>query len=638
MPLLDASRPSRRQALAWQRKRHGAYDPFRLPNSLQRRYKSQLQRRSSGPNWPYSMFELQAHRSLFRRDATSGDATDQPGGDMSISDPPSPAMGEDDLDPTIPSSLAPINYGNSKPESSTSAPATAGVEDSVTRDDTASTVTSASSPSDPAGQDETSSGSNLSKSVTHPTRKVIILISGVVILLIVFLALGCFYKRYRRKLTPYSSSTDSDSPKKNRRKFKGLGSIDSLRSMVAGGKSQRGPALGEVRSDKLGSQEHLVAQDVNTGCKAGPFDKALQSMLLSPKTDRNQSTVGPGGEQQRKSDCSKVTIPKQGLTLQRSLESIAEAPEPSSGTSSTFALQTGKRDSAIKSESTPEKRQTWADHRRPKTSPGRTSTLSTLSASPTTTLFNSPELPNRRSSLARPQSAKGMDIEMTKQGNKLVIRGRPSTGTLLRPLSSAGSGIRDALRRGRGSNHDGDVSICVDMEDNIDHEGDNVHRSNLTSAISGIMTPAHDARGDKAEVGGGVLELTLASPRIPQGGRGLQSHFSTSTLRTQTERNSYATGASTSPNGSFSFEIKDAVIRGAPLTLKSPPPSSENVNQSSAQEVKDEKISDEKKSSTATYIESFVKDLDWDLRDSSLSIDSTFLPSINAFDGAVRKV
>ncbi len=62
---------------------------------------------------------------------------------------------------------------------------------------------------------------------------------------------------------------------------------------------------------------------------------------------------------------------------------------------------------------------------------------------------------------------------MTRQGSTLVIRDKPSSGCIRRPLSSAGSGFRSALRKTRGLGEEDDASaICVETDDIVDHGHD----------------------------------------------------------------------------------------------------------------------------------------------------------------------
>lgn len=275
-----------------------------------------------------------------------------------------------------------------------------------------------------------------------------------------------------------------------------------------------------------------------------------------------------------------MASPKAALVHQRSLDSIAEVQEPpASGAASEFDQAKSKRDTVYSVQQHQEasllEKHSWTDRavqlHRPMTSPGRTSTFgSTLSGS----------LESRGSgcklSPARPQSSKLGEIEMTMQGSKLLIRDKPCTATLRRPLSSAGSSFRSALRKTRGYSDDGGA-ICIETDDIIGRE---------TEETTG-------------------------------GDRELRSHFSCSTLHTQ-GRTSCITAASTSPSGSFSFEIKDAVRRCPPITL---------VPTNGPGEVKatEEEVGGEE-NCTATSEGSFVRDLDWDLHDCTLTNEPDWIP------------
>lgn len=549
MPLQDAAKPSRKQILAAQRKKYGAYDRIRLAKDLQLR--SSYQRRLA--KVVHSQSESRPNDVLIKRqlggvDPSAGASVPASGQSDASTLPTAPAQSgaispdtvpaPDPADSPVPAGLTQINYGSVGSDNSSPA---------ATHNDTQpllnTSLASSGSSADAATGDKTD----------HVSHRTVGLAVGLTVLFVSLAALGYFFKRYRQKLT---------SPKqKNRNSSQRLGSIDGLKSVSSNGGSPS-------EDGKMGSRDFLVTQVQVSPSRAGPYDRAVMNMFSAP------APTSPAAQQSfLESKASpkgylSVTPPKAGLVHQRSLDSIAEAPEPASVTSTSFPLQTIKRDSTLLLSPTPIspsiKRSTWGD--RPMTSPGKIGSFGMIS-------------PSSRVSPGRPQSAKGKgEIEMTRQGSKLVIRDRPPT--LKRPLSSAGSTLRRALRK---EQEEGDGAMYIETDDIISRAGEDV------------LGEPKEAKG----LNEGTFELDLPK------GRNLRSKFSSSTLRTQGARSSYA--ATVSPAGSFSFEIRDAV-RCPPIKVS---------------EGKEEKGGGVKaENSPALSVEGFVRDLDWDLRDCSISDDA----------------
>lgn len=692
MSLQDASKPSRKQILAEERKKHGAYDPARLAKLLPPYQRLTKRRTGSGRFSGNGRLHLKAYRILSKRDGSSGHASSVPS-DAGAPLPPAPDHSgvdtstppPDDQQDPVPTGIPQINYGSAAPAPVPAPPLVA--DAGTTHDDTSSapsreqsyTLTSA----------DTSSGSNGTPAThatdeSHLNHRMIGMICGLVTMLAVLFALGYFFKRYRQKLTAHYCAKESPKRRK-RKKSQRLGSIDGLRSVTIDQSLGKGGLAGggglAACEDKTGSSDYLVTQ-VKPG-KAGPFDRAISTMFPNETLGERKTPTGGsfpkgpfdkaisnmfssatargggGGHmratketERQQANYLSVALPTIGLRQQRSLDSIAEVQEPPSVTSTQFPLPNLKRNSATqlsKGDATP-KRLTWSDRQpsRPMTSPGRTSAFG--SGSPSSTLAATPDSKSsKKVSPARPQSAKGGDIEMTRQGSKLVIRDRPSTATLRRPLSSAGNSFRSALRKTRGGGGVGggvggedpeEGAICIETDDIISRPSDKDHHdlvqvdappritirdSVLSTATSATTaTPATLPMGKRADHEG-VFEL--ATPPVGRGRTELRSHFSSSTLRTLAARESYAT--TISPSGSFSFEIKDAVRQIAPLGLRAGENSS-NANSSSSGGNRCLSVQDEAHAGdsrrTDLSVGSFVTELDWDLRDCTLTNDSGFSP------------
>ncbi|CBQ71931.1 conserved hypothetical protein [Sporisorium reilianum SRZ2] len=578
MPLQDADKPSRRHILAADRKKHGAYDPVRLAKLLPPH--SRLQRQSRRA--PQPAFQSR----LWKRDdvtsSTNADAASQtdntPGTATGLSAlPVSTDKDSERSDAMPPSSLAQINYGDAKP----AAPADAGAMHNDTLPsapvDATADLTAAAA----------SSGSGVSANAAgdHATNRTIGLAVGIVVMVVLVGVLCYVFKRYRHDLG--LRLCGKAAMLKERKKSQRLGSMDGLRTISSDGHKHAVPC-----EDKTGSSDHLVTQ-VSPG-RAGPFDRAISTMLApaarAPANAKaKDSFQGVSLDAIRTGSYLSVPMPpKVALSHQRSLDSIAEVQEPPSGVSSQFP--TSKRDSLATNVDATPKRLTWTDRQlRPMTSPGETG-RSFGSSTPSSSAFGTPysKLSGKKASPVRPQSAKGCaDIEMTRQGSKLVIRNRPSTGTLRRPLSSAGSSFRSALRKTRGAvdDDDEDGAICIE-----------------TDGIVESTSPTHSPRE-------GVYDVSI--PCVNVDASRVRSRFSTSSsvLPAQQNRSSYATFTTASPAGSFSFEIKDAVRLGAPVPVE--------AGEAGKRDRMGAGVSEE----------SFVRDLDWDLRDCTLTSDSQWTPS-----------
>ncbi|CDS82148.1 uncharacterized protein SPSC_02968 [Sporisorium scitamineum] len=578
MPLQDANKPSRRQILAAERKKHGAYDPVRLAKVLppKRSFQRQSQRAPRAAFRPrlWKRDDYPAEGSDATPDSSINTATPASSG---LSTLPTSTDKDSARSDTLPSSIPQINYGDAKP-----APP---VEPGAMHNDT--------QPSQPVDQKSAvngttaSSGSDISVDAggIHHTGHKIELAAGIVIMAVVVAMVGYFFKRYRHGLS--LRFCGKESILKKRKKSQRLGSIDGLGTVWTDGHKHVEPC-----DDKTGSSDYLVSQVSSS--RAGPFDRAISTML-SPAS-RTHTEPSPTGSafQGVTLDAIKTssylgvpTPPKAALSHQRSLDSIAEVQEPPSRASSHFPT---KRDSAY-FDTTP-KRLTWTDRQhRPMTSPGETGRSFGSTTPSSTAYFSTPESKlSKKSSPVRPQSAKsGGDIEMTRQGSKLVIRNRPSTATLRRPLSSAGSSFRSALRKTRGvDGEEEDGAICIETD--------------------GIVESPRD----------GVYDLSIPSVNVD--GSQLRSHFSSGSSVVPQNRLSYATTAS--PAGSFSFEIKDAVRLRAPATLDAP--AGGDGGETEAGRVgKGKGVG----IGAGVSTESFVRDLDWDLGDCTLSSDSRWTSS-----------
>lgn len=556
MPLQDAAKPSRKQILAEERKKHGAYDPVRLAKLLPP--KLTMQKRSTKVG--RGIFDHGQAASLMKRDtALSTDTLD----------PSLSSASDTDIVDTPPAGSIPvINYGHDGSDQS-AAPA----DNAKTQNDTSPSLVGSTTGASPASS-MTSAPAAAPPGNHHMSRRMIGLITGLVVLAVILVSLACFFRRYRQRLT--SSFKSPRSPKVRKwKKSQRLNSIDGLKNMSS---DDRQPVTNE---SKTSSSDVLVTQ-VTPSKTPGPFDKAVIN-LFSP----------PPHAQDRTSGYLTVTPPKAGLVHQRSLDSIAEAPEPISGASTGFVLPNVKRDTTLHlSPTSPSsKRLTWGE--RPMTSPGKIGGFGLSGVNPFEDSGMKARVP--KMSPGRPQSAKGGDIEMTKQGSKLVIRNRPSTATLRRPLSSAGSSFRSALRKTKGMSGEGweadKDAICVETDDIVSRHGEDI-----------LYGQSKEAGSPK--VSEGTYELSVPGP-----GRELTSQFSASTIRTP-HRTSYA--PTISPSGSFSFEIKDAVRQGAPVAL---------ATTASALSILGECRSAEKKGRMSAMLstDSFVRDLDWDVRDCSFS-------------------
>lgn len=582
MPLQDAARQSWRQMLANDRQQHGAYDPVRLAKLLPP--KLRLQKRSFR-----SSLTVQAHRTLAKRDGGGGSDPPSNSGSSSAVLPPAPAnpggppppSSPDDQAETVPANIPQINYGSAAPNNDV--PTT---NDTATHNDTAPAAPPSSDQSYTLTPSDLSSGSDDDAAANDEDgspHRMIGMVCGLVLMLLVLIVLGYLFKRYRQKLLArYRGRRSGSAWKRSQR----LGSID-LRS--------RSGAQKVKREDKVGSSDFLVQSAVS----GGPFDRAISTMFTTPPQTKNGGgrTKGTAKDERGTTDYLGVVVPKGGLSPQRSLDSIAEVQEPPSVTSANFRL-TDHRRSLLPREQLPSstpKRPANVD--RPKTSPGRTSSILTASPSASTLLGSPPEGKPGKWSPGRPQSAKGGDIEMTRRGSTLVIRDRASIASLRRPLSSAGNPFKSALRKTRGED---DGAICIETDDLISRAGESDLLHPPRSPVTG--------KREKVEGDDGVVELST-----PVKG-GLQSHFSSSTLCTP--RGSCAT--SVSPSGSFSFEIRDAVRRCAPVTL------SENVDRPKLT-ARTGGTAEKEKRSTVLSVESFVKDLDWNVSDCSL-VDEAYSP------------
>ncbi|KAJ9478214.1 hypothetical protein PHBOTO_001777 [Pseudozyma hubeiensis] len=569
MPLQDANKPSRKAILAAERKAHGAYDPVRLSKLMPPRHG--LERRSSErfKQLSASRFSPRAHL-LKRDDAQPGVATDPTGNSDSTAAAPS-----DSQTNATPLPPAPANSGavpaSPPPPPPEEDPAPAAVPQINNGD--AHSDPPGLAPSDPTMHSDTlpnqnytltsadtSSGSNSNESDDGLSQSTIGLVAGGLVTLVLFvIALGVWFRCYRFR--------GGGKGWRKRSRSHRLGSMEGLRNVSTDGK---GSKKGEADEDKTGSSDFLVSHLVAPGT-AGPFDRAVANMVSN--SNRQHSMANSGVDRRIKAVPSFLELPLSGpgLTHQRSLDSIAEVVEPPSSVCANF--QAAKRDSSLSFLDTTPQNVSWSNRlNRPTTSPGETARP--FGTSPASTLSTTPS-----SKRSRPQSARsGGEIEMTRRGSQLVIRPKSSASTLRRPLSSAGSGLRGAWRRTR----EGDA-ICIDT----------------------------DGIGDRSE-GEGVYELS--PPEMDRSdARPLRSHFSSSssTLEATHQRASCATiTTNLSPAGSFSFEIKDAIRLSAPLMLGGslPPASPAEEGQVGASGAP-------RQSKGTDSTESFVRDLDWDLRD-----------------------
>lgn len=599
MPLQDANKPSRKQILAAEREAHGAYDPDRLANLLPRILR--IEKPSSKHASQNYAFRFTSRSHLRRRDnvltgrenvrdgeanaASTATTSETRVNGMPLAptwadsgSPRSPPSPTDD-DP-VPATVPQINYGDARPSRQ---PPSSPLDATMPND------TSTMQPNRTLTAADTSSGSNgesTEDGVSHSTTG--LLAGGMVAAVLFLVALGIWISWYRHR--------SDRSAWKKRTKSHRLGSIDGLRGVSTDAQSA---TTAETLENKAGSSDFLVKHSVPPG-KAGPFDRAVANILSHTSRAQSQplrvDSIPGGGDS---STASYLDVPGASLSHSRSLDSIEEVAEPATGVSSHFDM--AKRDSALSFVEMTPLRTTWTDRlHRPTTSPGDSTRA--FGSSPTSVSFSTPDSRlNKKSSPRRPQSAKnGGEIEMTRQGSNLVIRQRPSTGTLRRPLSSAGSSFRSALRKTRGGEED-DGAICIETD--------------------GIV--------DRDDANKGLYELTIANSVH---NTKLGSHFSSSTLQTAQMRTSYATMAD-SPSGSFSFEIKDAVRLGAPLTLEPRPTGPCSADPKAAvrvAEVKEER----QPPATMSSKDTFVNDLDWNLQDCCWTTDSNIISVRSAITNA----
>ncbi|TKY87115.1 hypothetical protein EX895_003792 [Sporisorium graminicola] len=569
MPLQEADKLSYRQILAADRRKYGAYDPCRIAKLLPPREKLQ---EPSG-RAPQVAFRP----SLWKRDDSTLDDSSRAIPYRPNTTLPANAKPDSDHSDTVASSIPQINYGDANPNEPASS-----AEPSALYNDTQRSSGLA-----------TGSNVGLQDGGGDPMSSTVGMAAGIVATVVLLGVLSYLFKRYRHALS--LRFCGKSSLLKMRKKSQRLASIDGLRTVSTDGHKHV-----EASQDKTGSSDYLVSEA--SPSRAGPFDRAISTMLSATSRSDVEPKVQNSGfhsvslEAIRTSSYLSVPFPpKAVLSHQRSLDSIAEVQEPPSGASSYFGPTTSQRDSlAMHADTTPPKRLTWTDRQqqpqtqpRPKTSPGETVRSFSSSTASSTECFGTPDSKLRqKSSPARPQSAKsggGGNIEMTRQGSKLVIRHRPSTGTLRRPLSSAGSSIRSALRKTRAvQGEEDDGAICI--------ETDGIVESTL---------PVNSPRE-------GTYDLSVPSLHVDDSQ--LRSHFSSASSGMPQNRLSYAMTAS--PAGSFSFEIKDAVRLRAPATLVASQGDGETGSKKASRE------------GGGASEESFVRDMDWDLRDCTLTSDS----------------
>ncbi|SPC66982.1 uncharacterized protein UHOD_02552 [Ustilago sp. UG-2017b] len=596
MPIQDASKPSRRQILAEQRRKYGAYEEVRLAKLPPP--KLRLQKRSIKHDTTSKSFL----RSLVKRDDASGDSVAPnpdgrpaplpaapptsgaiPAHDHSVALPPAPdTSGAISAAPPA----NPLQPDTSQPD----APAAA--SDRTTNNDTSPASPPPSLPVVPFAP-----ASNRSTDQrNHISHRTVATIAAVTVFFVVFVGSLWFFKRYRQKLSVHCRK---ESPKKRRQRSRSqrLGSCDGLRHFANRKEENMG---GGVR----GESKEVLLMHPSSNCNSGPFDRAMENMLPFNQ-DRKHEAVREEGSRGKKvlgvresegpydravsnlfnpsqpktqlpqADAAhylSVTIPTRALHHQRSLDSIAEVQEPPSTVSTQF------RNSIVR---VPDEMGHLVDSTppppRPRTSPStsRNSILSTVSPESTRSSKTAPK---------RPATARERDIEMTRSGTHLLIRDRASTGTLRRPLSSAGNSFRSALRKTRNS----DGGICIETEGISDNH----------KRVS-WATP----EGEK-----GVFELAVP-PRV----RELRYHFSSSTLRTDADAQRESCVSEVSPSGSYSFEIREGVRKGAPVALSRGPSRLEIVQREEG----------EKKES----VDGFVADLDWDLNDYTASVGEVWSTS-----------
>ncbi|GAC96249.1 hypothetical protein PHSY_003829 [Pseudozyma hubeiensis SY62] len=573
MPLQDASKPSRKAILAAERKAHGAYDPVRLSKLLPPRLK--LEKQPSRRLKLISSFTDYAHL-LKREDTQPGAATDPMGGSDSTTAAPSDSQTNATPLPPAPANSGAVPASPPPPPEEDPAPVAVAQTDNGDVHSDLSGLVAADTPmrNDTSPSQnytltsaDTSSGSSSDQSDDGLSQSTIGLVAGGLVTLVLFvIALGVWFRCYRFRRGGKAWRKRSRSHR--------LGSMDGLRNVSTDGKGRQ---KGEGEEDKTGSSDFLVSHLVAPGT-AGPFDRAVANMVSNRERQSSLSIADVDRGIKTVPSFLELPLSGPGLAHQRSLDSIAEVAEPPSSVCANF--NAAKRDSSLSFLDTTPQKVSWSDRlTRPTTSPGETARP--FGTSPASTLSSTPS-----SKKGRPQSARsGGEIEMTRRGSQLVIRPKSSASTLRRPLSSAGGGLRGAWRRTR----EGDA-ICIDT----------------------------DGIGDQSE-NDGVYELS--SPKLNTSeSRPLRSHFSSSSSILQAPRDRASCGTITtnlSPAGSFSFEIRDAIPLSAPLMLEGSLPAA-----SPAAEGQGEASGIPPQSDKIDSTESFVRDMDWDLRDGYFTDDS----------------